>query len=88
MNGPSNQVLAGRTRESPSLNILSSGGDNNALDIGKHSPVDPKAGDVVADNLADQRRIVLIGRPFAAPFIYIPVHLLPAAPKRGDDASP
>lgn len=62
--------------------------DNLTLDIGKHSPVDPKAGDVVADNFADQRRVVLIGRPFAAPFLWIPSHLLAAAPKRGDDASP
>ena len=44
------------------------------LDIGKHSPVDPKAGDVVADNLTDQSRLVFIGRPFAVPFIYQPFH--------------
>lgn len=55
MTRPSNQpLLAGRTRASPSLNILSSGGDNETLDIGKHRPVNPKAGDVVADNLPDQ----------------------------------
>ena len=58
----------------PSLNLT--------LDIGKHSPVDPKAGDVVADNLADQRRIVMIGRPFAVPFLWIPAHNLCAAAKR------
>lgn len=62
--------------------------DNLTLDIGKHSPVDPKAGDVVADNLADQRRIVLIGRPFAAPFLWIPTHSLCAAPKALPPASP
>lgn len=49
-------------RESPSLNILSSGGDNS--------------------------RIVLIGRPFAAPYLWIPAHLLPAAPNKAASSSP
>lgn len=33
-------------------------------------------------------KVVMIGRPFAVPYLWIPSHLLPAAPKRGDDASP
>lgn len=73
MNGASNQVLgwvAPRESRAPSTGAR----DNLTLDIGKHDPVDPKAGDVVADNLPDQSRLVFIGRPFAVPFIFVPFH--------------
>lgn len=75
MTRSSNQpLLAGRTRASPSLNILSSGGDNLAHDFREHSPVNSKLGNEVSQNLRDQPRLVFIGRPFAVPFMFVPFH--------------
>lgn len=47
-------------RESPSLNILSSGGDNNAHAIGRHGSVGSETGHIVSQNLPDQSRSLVI----------------------------
>lgn len=33
-------------------------------------------------------KVVMIGRPFAAPFLWIPAHSLPAAPNKAASSSP
>jgi hypothetical protein len=33
-------------------------------------------------------KVVMIGRPFAAPYLWIPAHLLPAAPNKAASSSP
>lgn len=70
MTRPANQpLLAGRTRASPSLNILSSGGDNLADAIGKHRPVNSKLGNELGQNFTDQPRPVFIERAWGTVII-------------------
>lgn len=45
---------------------------NNHNRVGRHCPVNPKLSDELGQNVRDQPRLVLIGRPFAVPFLFVP----------------
>lgn len=62
---------------------------NSHPSISDHSPVSTKVEDSVCNDAADQSgTVVMIGHPFARPFLWIPVHSLRAAPKAEPRASP
>lgn len=62
---------------------------NNHPSISDHSPVSTKVEDSVCNDAADQSgTVVMIGHPFARPFLWIPVHSLCAAPKAEPRTSP
>ena len=44
------------------------------LSVRQHRPLASEARDVIAENVPDQPRAVLLGRPFAAPFRFRPFH--------------
>lgn len=42
--------------------------------LARHGATGPEAGDKLRHDLADQARLVFIGRHFAEPFLFIPFH--------------
>ena len=67
---PPSELLVGRTRAPRQSSTDCRGNLHNV--ISDPSAVNAKGRHPIRDDLTDQPRLVFIGRPFAAPFLFIP----------------